>query len=457
MAFHNASADQVVRQLPLARAPQVGKIKHIIVVIQENRTFNNLFGGPNGFPGALTTSTAVNSHGKTVALKPRGLAAPGDLDNYYPAYLEACNAPSSTPFVVGEPSPCRMTGFDRPQRWNHQEALAYADYGDTGPYWDIAKKYALGDHFFQGHNSESYTAHQFLFASQSAWVNQAPSEPFWQTPFDPWGCDTGGNSRTKMIDPKTWNWPSNYNGPRACFGYPSLADRLNSKGLTWRLYLYSFWMNINGFDAIKSIRDSSEFHEGNTFRTPQGKFLTDLKNPNYTLASVTWLLPGPLSSDHPGVPFGYYGPSWVADVVNAVGHSRYWKDTAIFVTWDDWGGFYDPVPPYVVRDAQGPGFRVPLIVVSPYAKRGRVVKSDAEFGTLVKFIEQTFGLANLGGTDTSPDLGSLNGYFDWNIKRSFVPVLTKTPPTFFERNGEKPIFERLKAEHELTTSFFDGD
>ncbi len=146
------------------------------------------------------------------------------------------------------------------------------------------------------------------------------------------------------------------------------------------------------------------------FRSRKYTFFTTSR-PNAELANVTWILPGLITSDHPGVPFGYCGPSWVASVVNAIGKSKYWGSTAIFVFWDDWGGFYDHVNPYVVRDQAGPGFRVPLLVVSPYSKLKNVVHTETEFATVAKFTEQLLGLRSLGATDDTPYLNDLDGFF----------------------------------------------
>ena len=212
--------------------------------------------------------------------------------------------------------------------------------------------------------------------------------------------------------------------------YPSLADRVDEKGLTWRLYGHSLCQDINGLDVNATIRYSflwpsepvmSNCHDHEhawatrvdtkNFRMPEYTFLDDINNPKRELANVTWILPGLLTSDHPGVPFGWCGPSWVASIVNSIGRSKYWDSTVIFVLWDDWGGFYDHVKPYVVRDAAGPGFRVPLLVISPYSKLKTVVHTETEFGTVAKFTEQLLGLRSLGATDDTPYLNNLDGFF----------------------------------------------
>ena len=97
------------------------------------------------------------------------------------------------------------------------------------------------------------------------------------------------------------------------------------------------------------------------------------------------------------------GPSWVASIVNAVGNSPYWANTAIFITWDDWGGWYDHVPPSSIYNSYEYGFRVPLVVVSQYAKRGYISHVDHDFGSILKFIEELYGLPSLGYADSRAD------------------------------------------------------
>jgi phospholipase C len=143
------------------------------------------------------------------------------------------------------------------------------------------------------------------------------------------------------------------------------------------------------------------------------------------------------------VPYGYCGPWWVANIVDAVGKSKYWGSTAIFIFWDDWGGFYDHVSPYVVRDRAAPGFRVPLLVVSPYAKRAHVAHTPGEFGTLLKFTETALGLGSLGTTDASPYAGNLDDYFDWNNPQPFVTI---SPSNYSLCNSGSAMTNRLDPE-----------
>jgi phospholipase C len=428
-----------------------GKIKHIVFVVQENRTLDNIFGGPNPFPGADTAKSGKTSDDKTIALRKIDLGTlegTEDPNNYHREWLWACNPSSGPPFTVGQPAPCKMDGFniaasphpDYTPPASTSSIYSYVDYEQTEPYWNIAREFTLGDHFFTGHNSESYTGHQYLFSAQSNRVVDTPD--FHKPPsycgtlslgcaYTPWGCDSPLGTTTFLLDEKGDERPG---GPFPCFDYPALANRVDEASLSWRIYAHSLCSNIVALDVNTSIRDTSVWpksggwmsgcHEHTlreaffptkidtpNFRTPETAFLTDVKG-NQGLADVTWILPGLVTSDHPGVPAGFCGPWWVAKIVNAIGQSKkYWDSTVIFIVWDDWGGFYDHVRPYVVRDQEGPGFRVPLLVVSPYAKHGHVAHTDVEFATLLKFTEETFGLRDLGATDTSPYLNDLNDFF----------------------------------------------
>jgi phospholipase C len=153
------------------------KITHIVFVIQENRTLDNIFGGPKPFPGADAASSGKTIDGKTIALTKIDLGkltGTQDPDNFHRPWLWACNPPAGQPpFKVGEVSPCKMDGFNvaaspHPNYTptaSTDTIYSYVDYPQTEPYWNIARQFTLGDHFFMGHNSESYTAHQYLFSA----------------------------------------------------------------------------------------------------------------------------------------------------------------------------------------------------------------------------------------------------------------------------------------------------
>jgi len=149
------------------------------------------------------------------------------------------------------------------------------------------------------------------------------------------------------------------------------------------------------------------------------------------LPSVAWVIPDGINSDHAGFGRSDKGPSWVAGVVNAIGQGSDWNSTAIIILWDDWGGWYDHVAPPQL-DYAGLGFRVPMIVVSPYAKSGYVSSTQYEFGSVVKFVEEAFGLGSLGTDDQRAN--SIDDMFNFSAKpRAFNPINAKYSRSFFER------------------------
>jgi phospholipase C len=153
---------------------------------------------------------------------------------------------------------------------------------------------------------------------------------------------------------------------------------------------------------------------GTNVSWPETKIFTDITNGN--LPEMSWVIPDGVNSDHPG--YGSdKGPSWVASVVNAIGTSSYWDSTVIIVVWDDWGGFYDPVKPPKIDNQGGNGFRVPMLVISPYTRFNKSGKSpyisqtNYSFGSIIRFIEKTYRLPSLGTTDkTSQSIGDMLNY-----------------------------------------------
>jgi phospholipase C len=215
-----------------------------------------------------------------------------------------------------------------------------------------------------------------------------------------------------------------------CFDHPTLTDLLNTKGVTWRYYAPSAGSIWTGPDAIQHMCQQQAVNGTltctgpdwtNNVVIPQSQVLVDIANSK--LAQVSWVIPNGLSSDHAVANDGS-GPSWVSAIVNAIGNSPYWANTAIIITWDDWGGWYDHVAPKVINDGVSwgsgyvYGFRVPLIVVSPYAKTAYISHTTHDFGSILKFIESTYNLPSLGYADTPAD--DLSDCFN----------LTHTPVTF---------------------------
>ncbi len=164
-------------------------------------------------------------------------------------------------------------------------------------------------------------------------------------------------------------------------------------------------------------------------------FFSDVKHG--TLPAVSWIIPDETNSDHPGNGSDT-GPSWVASVVNAVGESPYWDSTAIVVVWDDWGGFYDHEPPAFFDDWGGLGLRVPMLVVSAYARQaypsqpGYISHTQYEFGSVLKFVENTWALGTLGTTDQRAT--SIVDCLDFTQPpRSFTPIPSRYSRRYFEQ------------------------
>ena len=199
------------------------------------------------------------------------------------------------------------------------------------------------------------------------------------------------------------------------------------RGITWRYYApgpsTDRFFVLSAYQAIRHIRFGPDWPVKVT--SPETRVLTDIANGE--LAQVTWIVPAFNNSDHPGAPA--QGPDWVGDIVNAIGASKYWNSTTIFIAWDDWGGFYDHVPPPQTDD-MGLGFRVPVIVVGPYARRGYVSHVTHEASGFLRYMEEVFGLPSLGTRDRNAD--DFHDCFDMTQPPTpYAPVKTNHSAEFF--------------------------
>jgi len=343
-------------------------IQHIVVIMQENRSFDNLF---NGFPGADSVRTAM-SNGRPVTLQPVSLDDPRDLSHSHMQWWSDWNNGKMDGFAQG--------GSMLP--------YSYVPEKDVEAYWTLAKQYVLGDRMFQANTGPSFVAHQYMIAGQSANVAENPTGSVW-------GCDASPGTTAAMLGPDGSELPGVY----PCFDYQTIADLLDEKGVTWRYYAPasgdSFYI-LSAYQAVRHIRYGQDWQDN--VISPQNRVLTDIAAGE--LAQVTWIVPDWAHSDHPGS--GHEGQDWVASIINAIGNSPFWNSTAIFISWDDWGGWYDHVDPPKV-DAMGPGFRVPLLIVSPWTKHGYVTHVNHESGGFIKFIEHNFDLGTLGARDAGSD------------------------------------------------------
>jgi len=352
---------------PIAGSP----IQHIVIIMQENRSFDNLF---NGFPGADTVRSGMNGS-QSIALTPVSLGDSRDLDHSHLRWWQDRDNGAMDGFAQSGVSPSTLP-------------YSYVPESDVEAYWTIAKQYVIGDRMFQSNTGPSFVAHQYMIAGQSANVAENPTGSVW-------GCDAAQGTTAALLGPDGTELPGVY----PCFDYLTAADLLDDKGVTWRYYAPPSGDNffvLSAYQAIRHIRFGNDWNDN--VISPQNRILVDIQHGE--LAQVTWIVPDWAHSDHPGS--GSEGPDWVASIINAIGNSPYWDSTAIFISWDDWGGWYDHVDPPKV-DAMGPGFRVPLLIVSPFARHGYITHIDHEASGFIAFIEHNFDLGTLGARDAGTD------------------------------------------------------
>lgn len=411
--------------------PPGQKIQHVVVIVQENRTPDNLFQDPVLISRrADIVQSGLNSKGQTIPLAQGDLASDYDLNHTHEAWEKTYDGGkmdgADLIFVKCNPGATKCPPPNA-EYW-------YVNPSQVQPYFQLAEQYTFGDRMFQTQQGPSFPAHQFILSGTSAptatsdlFAAENPDIPTW----DNTGCIAAPGVTVPLIDPSGNESQSSY----PCYEHPTLTDLLDSKGVSWRYYAPSAGSIWTAPDAIRHMcqpqtQGGQLVCTGSTWQKviiPQTQVLTDIANGQ--LAQVSWVIPDGHASDHAGQNDGS-GPSWVASIVNAIGNSQYWSDTAIFITWDDWGGWYDHVAPKVINSYEY-GFRVPLIVVSPYAKAAYISHLTHDFGSILKFIEETYGLPSLGYADVPAD--DFSDCFDFS----------QTPLTF------QTIAAPLTAEHFL--------
>lgn len=363
----SASATRTVR----GQASDV--IQHVVIVIQEARSFDNLL---CSYRGAAAVRCAQRSR-----------EIPLEANCTLSDTFEDFKRDVKTGSFSHEKADC--PGYKRPE-------YATVPQAETKIYRAIAQSYALGDHMFSSTGNPTFESHQFDIAAQAG---NAVDQPFGKVPPD--GCVYLAKVRQFGGAPKP-----------ACETYKTLATELQEAGMTWAYYAAG--KAEPTWDAFGWISGSS------AGISPPSQFFTDVQNGN--LGAVTWVTPERSDSDLSGAQSST-GPKWVASVVNAIGESQFWDSTAVFVTWSGFGGWADHVtPPYLDRD--GLGFRVPLIVVSPYAKQGYVTHVQLETGSILRFVEDTFGLQRLAVSDSRANAPT--DCFDFlQSPRAFKPFATQ--------------------------------
>jgi len=413
-------------------------IQHVVVIFQENRTPDNLFQGlcipPYGSQSACGTGAdqydiaqqGIDSTGQTITLAPIDLGTAGsnpqnyDLSHAHSAFVSMYDGGKMDGANL---IPCSPAA-DCPPNAHPNPQFMYVSPADVAPYIAMAQQYTFGDRMFQTNEGPSFPAHQFIFSGTSA-----PSAPGTQygtyfasenlTGGSVAGCIATAGTTVTIIGP---NGVEVSPGLYPCYDHPAMSDLLDTGTVTWRYYAPSAGSIWTAPDAIQDVCQAQTVNGVLTCTgpdwtsnviIPQTQVLTDIVNGQ--LQQVSWVIPDGAQSDHAESNNGS-GPSWVASIVNAIGDSPYWANTAIIITWDDWGGWYDHVAPTVVDDGVSwgsgyvYGFRVPLLVVSPYAKASYISHTTHDFGSILKFIETTYGLQSLGYADAYAD--DLSDCFD---------------------------------------------
>src|SRR6266566_3442363 len=330
-------------------------IQHVVIIMMENHTFDNYFGR---FPGA------------------NGITLPRASDPVRSDFNH--NAAATSAAVVGGKT------YGYPVRSQVQYTQA-----DIPIYWNYATQFGLSDNFFASMTTSSSPNHMVLVTSQSGGVYETGSQS---------GCLSAQNDLSyskKNTGNPYWSYP--------CYNINNMPALFKTNNISWRYYATTgIW------DAPRMVQplytSPYDVHK-------QGQFIQDVQSGN--MADVSWITPpGHDGSDHPPSPT-IPAQNYLTDQVNAVMNSPYWASTAIFVTWDEWGGFYDHVSPPQV-DNLGLGPRVPLLVISPFAKQGYLSHSLGEFASFDKFIEANWSLPDLGQRDANHAISDLMDFFDFS-------------------------------------------
>ncbi len=407
-------------------------VKHVIVILKENHTFDNYFGtfpGAEGSSACRTTKQVIpGSHAPNVT--------PRDLPHGHADALADWNGGAMDGWLS-------VRGASE-----HGDNLFCAQYGekDIPAYWAYARAYGLADHFFANTLGPSFPGHAFVVAAQAAWATDNPTVA---PRFPYWGCDQASNYRIETLA----RGSCTTSFVRPCFDIPSVPTLL-PPGVDWRFYGTTFdglSEVFSVFDAIRPVRETALWNNVVNASTFEHDVVVGY------LPAVTWLVDEDRFDEHPGGGAGVCdGENWTAARVNALMRSPLWKDSVVLLTMDDFGGWYDHVAPprrYGCDTTQpyGLGFRLPLIVMSPYVKRG-IYKTVAEQASIVKFILKTFhATQNLSDLDPAAQDGQANDLmdmFDW--KQAPLDPLVLPP-----RNCSQGI-DAVAAPGELATATDPG-
>jgi phospholipase C len=409
-----------------------GPIKHIVFIVKENRSFDNYFGRYPGADGTTTGKALVGGQTKTVPLKAAVDVQAHDITHGFVSGMQSIDGG-------------RMDGYNT--ILYGKDFSGYSEFSrSTLPhYYKYADRFVISDHFFTSMYGPTSPEHLYTVAAQAKGIvdnsqNSSTSAQYCDDPTEtaPHFISHISKKTQKKImrweDHVQQNYPANiykiakyWTQLRLCFNVKILPDELNSAGVSWKFYADpDNFQNI--MQAIKHVRYGPDW---NKVQLPD-KFLADVKH--HRMPQVSWINPPASYNEHPGGGISVCaGENWTVEYLNAIQKSPYWKNTAIVIVWDDFGGFYDHVtPPHY--DIMGTGPRTPALIISPWTRSGSNPLGGAvdhhtyEFSSVLRFIEDIFGVNPLTKRDRTSD--PLSGAFDFshpNFDKLILPYRKNCP------------------------------
>lgn len=382
---------------PVAQAGSqpAGPIEHFVFMVKENRSFDSYFGL---YPGANGATTGVTSTGQVIPLGRLPDETGHDISHGWIPAAVAMNGGKMNQFDL-------IGGGDQ-----NGEYMAYREFEpqDIPNYYSYAQNFVLADNMFSSEHSESFSNHLYIVSAQSGGAINVPGllgVTGTQGSTGLWGCDAPQNAAVTVLDSQ-----GIYSDVYPCFSYSTIADSLQNAGVSWKYYAPSEGeqgYTFSTLDAFSQIRNTSLW---NTNVINNSQFAVDAMSGN--LPAMSWLVDG-YDNEHPPNST-CQGENWTVQQINAVMQGPDWATTAIFLVWDDFGGFYDHVPPPDV-DQYGLGPRVPLLIISPYARPGYISHTQYEFSSVLKTVEERFNLPFLTARDTNAN--DLLDSFDFSQSR----------------------------------------
>ncbi len=400
-------------------------IKNVIVVIFENRSFDNMFQFLDHSQANIAniSGTAVTYNGVPVTLQPQTLAASTtDTGHSHSDFLRDYDQTSTGPKNDGWPT----------------IAYSYVPKSEVQPDLDIANEFAISDNFFHGITAPTFPSHVEIGGASTYGVIDNPSDSVW-------GCDAAPGTTTGLFAPNMPNQEDPNAGPFPCFDELSIFDLLDRAGVSWYSYDEPQGVTPTGNENIPGFYRQIRYGPDWTSKigTSDAEIITALASNGLTsgtvapgaaaLPQVSFVIPNDASTDHAGTPS--LGPMYLETLVNDFGASSYFNNTLMIITWDDWGGWYDHVIPPVRPNGTNLGFRKPIIFVGGLVKKGIVVGGvqeayvshvQTEDASIAKTIENIYHLGTLG----QDDVGA-NDFSDVIMPAGSTPA-TFTPITSVE-------------------------